>query len=239
MPCSICHQSGHNKRTCPNVLISFKEAVVAPPPTFNSSSVEVEIGLISLVFQLPKEVELILQRLSRSRPLLTQHDIHFSQAKLEMVREKKSRGDFMNVWELENGRRWSWERSIPNARSPSSWEKHCQTEWGMGTSKNKTEYKLYYASLQFTGPQRTSAIIGDTRSEREVSDEIDEIEKKIKKLKVGAYGAATLREIQTLNRDLRECWKRLGSPFVEEDKKNPFKKLTMKSLPQYWGNHLR
>tara|TARA_R100000541_G_C1887634_1_gene83185 strand:+ start:435 stop:1157 length:723 start_codon:yes stop_codon:yes gene_type:complete len=240
MPCSICHQCGHNKRTCPQ-LITFKEVevVVAPLKIFNSS-VEVEIGFLSLVFQLPKEVELVIKRLSRARPLLTQHDIEFSQSKLEVLREKKCRGDFMNVWEQENGRRWSLERSttIPfetGTGGVRDFKERCQLEWGKGTSKNKTEYQLYYRAVKFAAAQGRSAIIGDTRNEEEIAIEIDAIVERIEKLKASATGVGTLREIQTLHLALRACWKRLREPFLGEGEKKPFKKLTMKSLPYYSG----
>lgn len=231
MPCSICHQKGHNKRTCPNVLITFNEAVVAPP-TLNSS-VEVEIGLLCLRFQLPKEVELVIQRLSRARPLLTQHDIEFSQSKMEITRMKKNqRGQ--NVWEQENGRRWSIEESTTmrfetGEGGERNFPKRCQMEWGKGNSKNKMEYKLYYAAVS-----GINAKIYNNYSKEYLIEKYDEIVEKIKKLDKGAKGVKNIKELNAL-REVRSCLYHTLCALHEDKERRPFKKLTMKSLYQYWG----
>jgi len=228
MPCSICHQNGHNKRTCPNVLISFKEVVVAPPPTFNSS-VEVEIGLLSLVFQLPKEVELVIQRLSRARPLLTQHDIEFSQAKLELLAHGKQE------WR-EQGRKNSIEEAIilPDPRFPRfgrrDFKARVKMEWGKGTSKNKTEYQLYFMALQMTEThdgRPCSAKIYDNIEYDKIADAIRKIEKEIE-IRKGATGATSIQEIRSLHQTLQGCWNKLGE--IPDHHRPQFKKLTMKSM---------
>ena len=58
MPCSICHQKGHNKRTCPNVLISFKEVEAKPTPL----TIEGALTLLCREFQLPEEVEKLISK---------------------------------------------------------------------------------------------------------------------------------------------------------------------------------
>ena len=235
MPCSICHQNGHNKRTCPNVLITFNEAVVAPPPppTLNSS-VEVEIGLLCLRFQLPKEVELILQRLSRARPLLTQHDIEFSQAKLELLAHGKQE------WR-EQGRKNSIEEAIiiPTAGrwcgrglGRRDFKERVKMEWGKGTSKNKTEYQLYFATLQMTeahADRPCAPTIADNIEKEKIVDAIRTITKEIE-IRKGATGATSIQEIRSFQQVLEGCWIRLHEKENQHKNRRPFKKLTMKSL---------
>ena len=240
MPCSICHQCGHNKRTCPQ-LITFKEVevVVAPLKIFNSS-VEVEIGFLCLRFQLPKEVELVIQRLSRARPLLTQHDIEFSQSKLERLAPQSCRAQ---EWR-EQGRKNSIEEAIliPTVRSTSSgrvrgfgrgdFKERVKMEWGKGTSKNKTEYQLYFATLQMTEAshrnRRCAPKIANNYSIDKIGETIRTIEKEIE-IRKGATGATSLREIISLKQQLEGCWSLLKTK-EEQERLRPFKKLTMKSI---------
>ena len=61
MPCSICHQCGHNKRTCPNVLITFKEVEAKPHPRA-PLTIEGALTLLCRDFQLPEEVEKLISK---------------------------------------------------------------------------------------------------------------------------------------------------------------------------------
>ena len=237
MPCSICHQCGHNKRTCPQ-LITFKEVevVVAPLKIFNSS-VEVEIGFLCLRFQLPKEVELVIQRLSRARPLLTQHDIEFSQSKLERLAPQSCRAQ---EWR-EQGRKNSIEEAIliptegrwcGRGFGERDFKKRVKMEWGKGTSKNKTEYQLYFATLQMTEAshrnRQCAPKIANNYSIDKIGETIRTIEKEIE-IRKGATGATSLREIISLKQSLEGCWSLLKTK-EEQERLRPFKKLTMKSI---------
>ena len=66
MVCSICKCSGHNKRTCPQrVMEKAVVATTAPPTptlTIKPSSIEIEIGLLSIAFDLPKEVMELIKK---------------------------------------------------------------------------------------------------------------------------------------------------------------------------------
>ena len=215
--------------------------MVAPLKIFNSS-VEVEIGFLCLRFQLPKEVELVIQRLSRARPLLTQHDIEFSQSKLERLAPQSCRAQ---EWR-EQGRKNSIEEAIiiPTVRSSiasgrvrglgrRNFKERVKMEWGKGTSKNKTEYQLYFATLQMTEAshrnRQCAPKIANNYSVEQTGEAIRKIEKEIE-IRKGATGATSIREIIALKQALEGCWYGALKTKEEQERLRPFKKLTMKSI---------
>lgn len=165
MVCSVCGCAGHNKRTCsaktlqllkPEKKEVVKKEVVMPSITFKSSSIEVEIGLLQLVFQLPNEVIEIIKKevfWGEWKPTLLPADeiadecdtkINFGADKVRMELAMTQ----------ENGRRWSLEYAAEKVGNYflgvadiGIYEKS-KREFGGGNNKHKKHAQLYYETLK-------------------------------------------------------------------------------------------
>ncbi len=174
-----------------------------------------EIGLLCLVFNLPYEVELIIKRLSRARPLLSLEDCNSSRAK-----------NYIKVFQ-ENGRHMSIDRSTGDG----CFKQKCIREWGKGNSKNKQQYQLYYRAVCFALDNR--AVIKQNLTLPQIVEYGKRIEEEIKR-KSGATGCTDLLEIRGLKIVYHELMIRGAELQLEEmgdkPKKYSFKKLTLKSF---------
>lgn len=165
MVCSVCGCAGHNKRTCsaiktlqlikPEKKEVVKKEVVMPSITFKPSSIEVEIGLLQLVFQLPNEVIEIIKKevfWGDWKPTLLPKDdiadecdtkINFGADKVRMELAMTQ----------ENGRRWSLENAAETITTGTLIEHigiqgKAKREFGSGNNKHKKQAQLYYETLK-------------------------------------------------------------------------------------------
>ncbi len=156
MPCSICGKTGHNKKTCPHKPIVLKRRTPPVPAQNKPSSIEIEIGLIALVFDLPLEVKKYIQKKVFWADWKSSPTIQFA-GSIGFWTETRFRPEFADENVMGGEISFKQFRNERCARL-NSWVKYQHDshpysrnytgpEFPKGKNKYKTESKQYWATI--------------------------------------------------------------------------------------------